>query len=134
GRDGLRDQLRIDISCVGLDVHEYRAGASMDDGVRRRAKRHRRRDDFVARPHAGDEHRQVQGGGARAHRDGFGGSDVSLELVLEARDSWSRPYPAGSQRRDDFIDLFRLDQRTPEYEEILSHWRSLFGPVVVTSG
>src|SRR6266850_435925 len=116
-----RDQRRIDVARVTLDVNEDRARARVDNGVGRRAERHRRGDHLVAGTNFGHEHREVQGGGAGAYRDGPSDPDVFPEEFLEASDSWPRAYPARPQGRDHLIDLLLLDQRTPEYEEILPH-------------
>jgi len=61
----------------------------------------------------------VQGGGAGAYRDGPSDPDVFPEEFLEASDSWPRGLSSQTQGRDHLIDLLLLDQRTPEYEEIL---------------
>ena len=63
----------------------------------------------------------MQGRGAGAYGHGLRGPDVLLEVLLEARDSRPRAYPARPERRHDLIDLLLLDKRTPEHQEILPH-------------
>ncbi len=61
-------RVRIEIARPRIDVREHRRRAGVDDDVRRRAEGQRRRDDFVARPHASGEQRQMQARRARIQR------------------------------------------------------------------
>ena len=86
----------------------------MDDGVRGRAEGQRRGDDFVARPDAGREQRQVQGSGTRIHGDGVRSADVVSEGPLELADPRTGRQPPGAQGRGDFVDFFDTDTRRRE--------------------
>src|SRR5262249_18389287 len=60
------------------------------------------------------EHRKVQPGGGRGHRERVRRADVRAEFLLEALDNRTRGDPAGAEAANDLVDFLFTDRRPRE--------------------
>ena len=124
GQDRLRprpdessDLLGIDVEVRVANVREDRRGAGVDDDVRRRGPRDRRRDHLVARPDAKRQQRQVHRGGARGDRHRVLRARVFGESPLQLGRPRPGGQPARAQRLRDRCDLLLPERGRLEAEE-----------------
>ena len=100
--DGRLEVSGVEVQVVGTDdVAEDGRRARVPDGVRRGDEVERRQDDLVARPAAGGEERQVQGGSAVCDRKGVCRVGQLGEGRLELPDPRAHAPPT---RVDDLVD------------------------------
>ena len=111
------DRRGIDVHAGRIDVGQDRRGAAVDDRVHRGAEGQRRGDDLVARPEAGGDQAQVQGGRAGVDRDRVPGAAVGGDRVLESPHPGARTEPAAAHGGHDLLDLGVLDGRCAEDQE-----------------
>ena len=125
-RLGALGQAALDVGGVDAevvraeDVGEHRLGAAVAGGGRGGDERDRRHDDLVARPDAGGQHREVQGGGAAREGDRVGDAEMLGELALERVGARAHRQPAGAQRRVDRRAVL-LAQREVEERDAQAH-------------
>lgn len=81
--DGGFDLGGVDVTGVGLDIHEDRLGAEQHDDLGRRNEGKRGRDDFVTRLDSHRHKADQQGLGAAGHSDAVLGAGVGFELLLQ---------------------------------------------------
>ena len=86
GRDRSFNCARIQRERAGIDIDQHWTRARVDHGRDARHKRERHGDDFVARPNAGSQQRQVQSAGSRVQRNAVACAAISPEILLERRD------------------------------------------------
>ena len=101
-----RDARGIDIQSVGFNIHENGPRSRLFNGVDARTKRHRRRDDGIARDRFPADQSQwsaaVQDAQGQRRR-GFHGRG---KIPLKALHLWPGGDPIRAKRVDDFGDFF----------------------------
>ena len=112
--------LGVHVHGFTLAVDQDRPAAGVDNGIGRGGEGQSRDDDLVAGLDADGQHGQVQGRRARVERHGKTASRKIPEHFFETMYFWSGADPAGAQGGHYFGDLRLLDERTPEYQKILS--------------
>ena len=117
GRDRRRNPLGIDVQGIRLDVDQDGPGSDVLDHVDRGAKRHRGRDDLVARADPERRERGVEPGGARVQRQGALGPHERREFSLEGARLRAGGDPGRLERVDHRIDFRLPDLRRGEREE-----------------
>ena len=115
--DERRHLLGIDVEIGVANVCEDRRCSGVDDDVRRRRPRDRRRDHLVSRSHAESDERQVHCGSSRGDGDGVLGADVFREAPLQLGRSRPRRQPARAQRLHHSRDLVLPEGGRLEAEE-----------------
>ena len=118
-----RDAFRgIDIQSVGFNIHENGPRSRLFNGVDARTKRHRRRDDGIARTDSLADQSQVErrraGASVGQRRRGFHGRG---KIPLKALHLWPGGDPIRAKRVDDFGDFFFADRVMRKWEQLTAH-------------
>jgi hypothetical protein len=114
GGDGGGGGLRIEIESARVDVDEHRPRPLVEDRVRGRDERKRRRDHLIAVGDADGTQREVQRRGAGGDRGGVTCADALGECLLERRDARAEGEMPRAEHLDDGGLLLRTEDRSRE--------------------
>ncbi len=109
GRDGRGHAVRVDVVGLGVDVHEDRRGAGVQDRGHRRVERVADGDDLIARPKAHAREDAHLRDGPVAHRDRVADADERRPTLLELRDALATGQHPAAQDLGDGGDLGLVD-------------------------
>ena len=101
----------IEIERPPVDVREDGSPALVEEAVRARGERVRRRDDLITRPDPGRDAEQMQACGARGDGRCVGGADALGQELLEAVDRRPEREPARAQHLEDQLLLALAEVR-----------------------